>query len=192
MNREFRVNDDIVEIVEDMGCHISKVTPVISKKAFQEAFKKFIIGDLEVRIKLLYSDSQMPVYGTEGSMAVDVFAHERATFEPGETVLVGTGIALASDIPASPLMFPRSGLSSKKGLTLANCTGLIDNDYRGELKVALHNIGWKSQVIEKGERIAQLMFVPRYLPKFKIVEELDETERGDGGFGHTGTTDIMQ
>lgn len=192
MRKKFIVHDDMVERVEYLGNSSCKASAVITKEAFQEAFKKYIIDDLDVKIKLLYPDSQMPVYGTDDSIAVDLYAHESMLIGAGRIELIGTGIALASDIPASALLFPRSGLSTKKGLTLANCTGLIDNDYRGELKVALHNIGTHQQIVEKGERIAQLAFFPRYLPKFRIVEELDDTERGDGGFGHTGTTDITQ
>lgn len=196
MEKEFEVTEERiarVNIVERIGnMNVANKETIMTKEAFREAFKKYIVDDLDVRIKLLYPDSMMPVYGTDDSIAVDLYSHERALIGVGEIVLVGTGIALASDSPASALAFPRSGLSSKKGLTLANCTGLLDNDYRGEIKIALHNIGYQDQLVEKGERIAQLAFFPRYLPKFRIVEELDETERGDGGFGHTGTTDITQ
>ncbi|MBP5236676.1 MAG: dUTP diphosphatase [Clostridia bacterium] len=144
---------------------------------------------MEVKIKLLNRFAKLPEYKTDGSAAMDLsYASETPlTVCPGERILVPTGIAIS--IPSSgyaALVCARSGLSSKYGITLSNGIGVIDSDYRGEIKVAVINLGSSDYTIEPGERIAQLMFVPVERAAISVTDSLDETQRGAGGFGSTG------
>lgn len=143
--------------------------------------------EIKVRIKRLREDARIPVYQTEGAACCDLTAAEAVTLKPGERALVPTGIALdfgSRDFAA--LLFARSGLASKKGLTLANGVGVIDSDYRGEIRAAMVNLGDETVEILPGDRVAQLGFFPVARAVFTETEELGGTERGDGGFGHTG------
>ena len=144
--------------------------------------------EIEVKIKKLREGAAIPVYQTEGSACCDLTAAEGPlTIMPGERVLVPTGIALDFGSPEwAALIFARSGLALKKGLTLANSVGVIDSDYRGEIGVAVVNLGAEPVVIERGDRIAQMGFFPVGRAVFRLSDALDETERGAGGFGHTG------
>lgn len=131
----------------------------------------------------------IPELGTPGSAGVDLRAclDEPLTLAPGETTLIGTGIAIHLDDPGlCALILPRSGLGHR-GLVLGNLVGLIDSDYQGELKISTWNRGQESQTIEPGDRIAQLVITPVIQPTFVEVEAFDATDRGEGGFGHTGT-----
>ena len=109
------------------------------------------------------------------------------TINPGETILVPTGLAVALPEGYAGLIYARSGLASKKGLAPANKVGVIDSDYRGEVMVALHNHSNVPATIEPNERVAQLVITPYIAALYNVVDELDETERGEGGFGSTGT-----
>lgn len=134
----------------------------------------------------------LPEYATTGSAAMDlraVFASDAGHIDlaPGETALIGTGIAIhLADPGYCALILPRSGLGHKHGIVLGNLTGLIDSDYQGELKISLWNRGQSAYRIELGERIAQLVIVPVVRPALAIVSEFELSERGIGGFGHTG------
>lgn len=142
-----------------------------------------------VDIKKLHEDVQIPTSGTEKAAGKDVYAYipnGDVIIEPHHTELIPTGFCMAFEFPNAALLLPRSGISVKKGLNLANCVGLIDADYRGEVKVALHNITDEPQTVSHGERIAQLMYIRCRDVVFSEVDELDETERGEGGFGSTG------
>lgn len=135
------------------------------------------------------TDWPIPELGTPGSAGVDLRACLDAplTLAPGETALIGTGIAIHLDDPRlCALILPRSGLGHR-GLVLGNLVGLIDSDYQGELKISTWNRGQESQTIEPGDRIAQLVITPVIQPTFVEVEAFDATDRGEGGFGHTGT-----
>lgn len=135
------------------------------------------------------TDWPIPELGTPGSAGVDLRACLDAplTLAPGETALIGTGIAIHLDDPGlCALILPRSGLGHR-GLVLGNLVGLIDSDYQGELKISTWNRGQESQTIEPGDRIAQLVITPVIQPTFVEVEAFDATDRGEGGFGHTGT-----
>ena len=145
--------------------------------------------EIEVKIRKLRENAAIPAYQTEGSACCDLTAAADGplTVLPGERALVPTGIALDFGSPEwTALIFARSGLASKKGLTLANAVGVIDSDYRGEIKVAVINLGADPVVIEPGDRIAQMGFFPVGRAVFRPAESLDETERGAGGVGHTG------
>lgn len=139
-----------------------------------------------MKVKRLYEDALLPTKATEGSAAFDLYAYTEAPLEPCETFKYKTGIALEIPEGRVGLIFPRSGLSTKFGIRLSNCVGVIDSDYRGEIIVALHNDGDESYMINRGDRIAQLMIVD--IPKIGIEEvaELSDTKRGIGGFGSSG------
>ena len=146
--------------------------------------------NLNVKIKLTRGMSA-PEYATDGSAAVDLRAaldeNEIVTIAPGERALIPTGLAISpesSDVVG--IIAGRSGLGVKKGVTLSNSIGVIDSDYRGEICVGLINHGSEPFEVRRGDRIAQMMFMPVYTATFLPCEELDETERGAGGFGHTG------
>lgn len=146
---------------------------------------------IPVKIKLTRG-MEAPAYATDGSAAVDLRAAldegTTVTIAPGERALIPTGIAIApesQDVVA--ILAPRSGLACKKGIRLSNGIGVIDADYRGEIGVSLHNTGKEDFVVARGDRIAQMMFMPVYAAAFTVCEELDETARGAGGFGSTGT-----
>ena len=142
-----------------------------------------------VPIKKLDKNAVIPTYGSEYAAGADLYAciDEVITFEPGETKLIKTGIAM--EIPAgyAGLIYARSGLASKKGLAPANKVGVIDADYRGEIMVALHNHSTILANIEPQERIAQLVITPYLTAHFEETQELSDTVRGAGGFGSTGS-----
>ena len=145
---------------------------------------------LNVNIKLTRGMSA-PEYASENAAAVDLRAaleeNEVVTIAPGERAKIPTGVAISperTDVVA--ILAGRSGHGLKNGVTLANSIGVIDSDYRGEISVVLINHGAEPFEVRRGDRIAQMMFVPVYTAAFLPVEELDETDRGAGGFGHTG------
>lgn len=144
---------------------------------------------MKIRLKKLNEKAKLPSAGSVKAAGYDLYAcleKEELTIAPHETVLVGTGLAAAIPEGYFGGIFARSGLAAKQGLRPANCVGVIDADYRGELKVALHNDSREDRTIGDGERIAQLVVLPFLQLEFELADELDETERGAGGFGHTG------
>lgn len=131
----------------------------------------------------------LPEYATTGSAGLDLRAciDDSLEIKPGETHLVPTGMAIHIDDPAmAAIILPRSGLGHKHGIVLGNLTGLIDSDYQGQLFVSVWNRGQSTFTLHEGDRMAQLVFVPVVQAKFDIVESFDESERAEGGFGHTG------
>ena len=142
----------------------------------------------QVNIKKLDDRAIIPTYGTAFSAGADLYAcmDHAVTIAPGETYLVHTGISAAIPEGYAGLIYARSGLATKKGLAPANKVGVIDADYRGEVKVPLVNLSWLPKRIIPGQRIAQLI-ISRYVRiDWNPVDKLDDTERADGGFGHTG------
>lgn len=142
----------------------------------------------KIEIKKLKENAVIPKYGTDFSAGADIYAliDGAITIDPGESVLIHTGLSFAIPEGLVGLVFARSGMASKRGLAPANKVGVIDSDYRGELMVCLHNHGKVPQTVENGERIAQISFVPYYMAEFELVDELGTTVRGEGGFGSTG------
>ncbi|QZD86750.1 dUTP diphosphatase [Qipengyuania psychrotolerans] len=128
----------------------------------------------------------LPRYATTGSAGMDVLSAEQLSLKPGQRHAVATGLALAIPPGFEIQVRPRSGLALKHGITVPNTPGTIDSDYRGELKIILINHGDESFAIERGDRIAQLVLAPVVQAAWSEVDELDETTRGDGGFGSTG------
>ncbi len=148
---------------------------------------------MKVQVKVLDArlgqEWPMPTYATTGSAGLDLRAcvHETTVIEPGQTVLVKTGLSIYIEDPAfAGLILPRSGLGHKHGIVLGNLVGLIDSDYQGELMVSVWNRSQTAFKLEPGERLAQYVLVPVVQAQFDIVDEFEATERGAGGFGHTG------
>ena len=144
---------------------------------------------MKVNIKKLNPNATIPTYGTPYSAGCDLYACIDAELKiPAHgTVKVPTGLAIELPEGTVGLIYARSGLATKRHLAPANKVGVIDADYRGELIVALHNHSNEDQTISANERIAQLVIAPVYQAEFDVVDELSETVRGAGGFGHTGT-----
>ena len=141
---------------------------------------------LDDRIGSTYA---LPEYATDGSAGMDLRAciDEHLRIEAGEAQLVPTGIAIhVADPELAAVILPRSGLGHKQGIVLGNLVGLIDSDYQGQLMVSVWNRSARNVVIEPGDRIAQLVFVPVRRVEFKIVDEFETSTRNSGGFGHTG------
>jgi len=128
-----------------------------------------------------------PSRGTERAAGYDIRAAEAVTLEPGEIRLVGTGFAIELPDHLECQVRPRSGLALKHGITVPNSPGTIDPDYRGEVRIILQNLGCQSVRLERGERIAQLVFARFETPEMVEVDALSDTDRGHGGFGSTGT-----
>ncbi|MCM1306369.1 MAG: dUTP diphosphatase, partial [Bacteroides sp.] len=141
-----------------------------------------------VKVKKLLKNATLPKYGTEWSAGADLFAciDGEVTINPNETVFIHTGIAMQIPTHLVGLVYARSGLASKRGLAPANKVGVIDSDYRGEIMVAIHNHSAAPQTIKDGERIAQIVFTPYVAATLEESDTLDDTVRGDGGFGSTG------
>lgn len=141
-----------------------------------------------VRVKLLRPGAKLPTYGSDGAAGADLYAclSEPVEIMPGKSVFVPTGVSMEIPEGFAGLIYARSGLACKRGLAPANKVGVIDSDYRGEFIVVLHNHGDEPQIIQHGERIAQLLITPVVTPSFQTVQSLDDTERASGGFGSTG------
>jgi len=149
--------------------------------------KKIQLKILDDRIG---NDIPLPAHATEGSAGMDLRACIDATItlEPGQTELIPTGVAIhIADPGLAATILPRSGLGHKHGIVLGNLVGLIDSDYQGQLFVSCWNRGDKTFTIEVGDRIAQLVFVPVVQADFDVVDEFDTSDRGEGGFGHSGS-----
>ena len=144
---------------------------------------------MTVNIKKLNEKAVIPAYGSEYAAGADLYAclEGELTIQPHETAVIPTGIALELPVGYAGLIYARSGLATKKGLAPANKVGVVDCDYRGEVKVALHNHSGVAQTVTAGERVAQLVITPYITANFCEVDELSQTVRGAGGFGSTGS-----
>ena len=142
----------------------------------------------QVAVKRLHSMAKLPAYGSAEAAGADLYAclDTAITIMPGETAWIPTGIALEVPKGCAGLVYARSGMAAKRGLAPANKVGVIDSDYRGEIKVVLLNHGMEPQTVEPGERIAQFVITPVITPQYRFVDEISDTERGSGGFGSTG------
>ena len=141
-----------------------------------------------IRVKKLHPEAILPTYGTEQAAGADLYACLEApvTIQPGQSAFVPTGLALEVPKGCAGLIYARSGMACKRGLAPANKVGVIDSDYRGEIRVVLLNHGQQEQIVQSGERIAQLIITPVLTPAYAETEDLTETDRGAGGFGSTG------
>lgn len=146
---------------------------------------------MNIKVKRMSEEAKLPTRGSEKAAAYDVYAclpdeNALVTIMPHQTMLIGTGLRMAPPEGFYVGVYARSGLSSKEGLRPANCVGVIDEDYRGEYLVAVHNDSEVTRSVRHGDRIAQILLQKRYDMDFEEVDELDATGRGDGGFGSTG------
>lgn len=143
---------------------------------------------MNIKVKKLKPGATVPTMGSKFAAGADLYSAEDAdiVIEPSETKFIGTGLAMEIPEGYVGLVYARSGLACKRGLAPANKVGVVDSDYRGEIKVALHNHGKEAQTVEKGERIAQMVIAPYLSVNYEEADELSETERGEGGFGSTG------
>ena len=141
-----------------------------------------------IRVKKLRKKAILPTYGSAEAAGADLYAclEETITIQPGETAWIPTGLALEVPKGCAGLIYARSSMGAKRGLAPANKVGVIDSDYRGEIRVVLLNHSKQEQKVEHGERIAQFLITPVLTPAYMEVQELSDTDRGAGGFGSTG------
>lgn len=141
-----------------------------------------------IAVKKVRENAILPTYGSAEAAGADIYACLEApvTIGAGETVFIPTGLAMEVPKGCVGLVYARSSMGAKRGLAPANKVGVIDSDYRGEISVVLHNHGSVAQIVEPGDRIAQLLITPVITPVYEQVEELTDTNRGTGGFGSTG------
>lgn len=141
-----------------------------------------------IRVKKLHKKAILPTYGSAEAAGADLYAclDETVVIAPGETAWIPTGLALEVPKGCAGLVYARSSLGAKRGLAPANKVGVIDSDYRGEIRVVLLNHSKQTQQIEHGERVAQFLITPVLTPAYEEVDELTDTDRGAGGFGSTG------
>lgn len=141
-----------------------------------------------VRVKKLSPKAILPTYGSAEAAGADLYAclENPVTIRAGETVFIPTGLALEVPKGCAGLVYARSSMGAKRGLAPANKVGVIDSDYRGEIRVVLLNHGTQTQTIAPGDRVAQLLITPVVTPQYVQAQELDDTQRGAGGFGSTG------
>lgn len=142
----------------------------------------------KIRVKKLHPNAIVPTYGSAEAAGADLYAclEEAVTIQPGEIFWVPTGIALEVPSGCAGLVYARSSMGAKRGLAPANKVGVVDSDYRGEIKVVLLNHSKQPQTLQPGERVAQFVITPVLQPAYEEVEELTDTGRGAGGFGSTG------
>ena len=141
-----------------------------------------------IRVKKLHPNAKLPTYGSCEAAGADLYAclEEAVTIQPGEVFWVPTGIALEVPKGCAGLVYARSSMGAKRGLAPANKVGVVDSDYRGEIRVVLLNHSKQPQTLEPGERVAQFVITPVLQPVYEEVDELTDTNRGEGGFGSTG------
>ncbi|MGI2000717.1 dUTP diphosphatase [Shewanella frigidimarina] len=146
--------------------------------------------ELKIIDSRIGNEFPLPAYATQGSAGMDLRAmiDSAMVIEPNQTILIPTGIAIhVADPSLAAVILPRSGMGHKHGIVLGNLVGLIDSDYQGQLMVSCWNRSDKPFTLEIGDRLAQLMFVPVIQATFTVVDEFNSSDRGEGGFGHSGT-----
>lgn len=141
-----------------------------------------------IRVKKVHPDAIIPTYGSAEAAGADLYAclERPVTIAPGGDAWVPTGIAMEVPKGCAGLIYARSGLACKRGLAPANKVGVVDSDYRGQVVVVLHNHGTIEQTVSHGERIAQMVITPVITPAYQLVDDLSDSDRGNGGFGSTG------
>ena len=142
----------------------------------------------KIRVKMLHSNAQIPTYGSAQAAGADLYAciDNAVVIAPGESAWIPTGIAMEIPEGFVGLVYARSSMGVKRGLAPANKVGVIDSDYRGEIRVVLYNHSKNEQCVEPNERVAQIVITPVITPGFSVAEELNDTQRSDKGFGSTG------
>lgn len=140
---------------------------------------------MEVKVRLT-DGAPLPKHAKKGDAGMDLTSRETVEIAPQGTVMVGTGVAMEIPEGFVGLVFPRSGLASKRGVSLTNCVGVIDSGYRGEIKAPLYNAGHETQIVQRGERVCQIAIIPFVTCECVEADELSETERAATGFGSSG------
>lgn len=163
-----------------------EIMAVPNPKAYNLTDRQAIITRVPIYIKKLNENAKIPTLGSIESAGADLYAAEDVVIPAHTTVKISTGIAIQPPASMFVAIFARSGLATKEGLRPSNCVGVIDSDYRGPVIVALYNDSDQTRIVHSGDRIAQMVCLPYYKPNFIEVEELEETLRGEGGFGSTG------
>jgi dUTP pyrophosphatase len=172
--------EEIRELVLSLG--VFDVVPILDSHWTPKAWGE----EIDLRIKKLDPGITAPAYAHPGDAGLDICSAEDVTLEPGERALIGTGFAMALPEGYAAFVQPRSGLAARSGISIVNTPGLIDCHYRGEVKVILVNLGREAFAVKRGDRIAQMVIQRVERARVSIVDELDETKRGEGGFGSTG------
>lgn len=144
---------------------------------------------MQIRVKKLTDTAKLPTRGSSSAAGYDLYAdiEVKTVISPHTTVMIPTGLSMEIPDGYFGAIFARSGLAVKEALRPANCVGVVDSDYRGEFMIALHNDGDKERIVEPYERIAQMVVIPYLQVDFEETDSLSDTERGEGGFGSTGT-----
>lgn len=181
----YEVIDDIEDLTENKKDLLKTAVNSASEELFN--LMENPREKIPVKIKKLSRVARIPQYAHATDAGADVFALEKVVLKPHTTQLVRTGIAVAIPAGYEIQIRPRSGLSLKTPLRVANSVGTVDSSFRGEIKVIIENTGNLTQTIEAGDRIAQMLIAPTPMIKWEEVDELDETDRGTGGFGSTGS-----
>ncbi len=171
---------EVREIREHLG--IYGLVPLVEMQRLGDADA----GGVPLRIRRLDPSVPVPAYAHRGDAGLDICSAEEVTLQPGERKLVSTGFAMALPEGYAAFVQPRSGLAVRSGISIVNTPGLIDCHYRGEVKVILVNLGEEPFQVKRGDRIAQMVVQRVDTARIEVVEELDETARGEGGFGSTG------
>ena len=173
---------------DSLSCY--RVVKIMSEVITPELFA---VDAAQVQLKILNpkigNEIPLPTYATEGSAGLDLRAclDQPLTVKANSVEMIPTGIAVYMQHPnLAATILPRSGMGHKKGIVLGNLVGLIDSDYQGELKISCWNRGQEDHEIQPGDRIAQIVFLPVVKAQFDIVDDFEKTDRGEGGFGHTG------
>jgi dUTP pyrophosphatase len=180
-----RIEDEAVlpsSVVESLGAIIRQQQEIIEKLTQKYTEEKYVL-----KVKLLSETSQLPQYAHEGDVGLDLFSTSKVVIQSGESALISTGISIELPPETEAQIRPRSGLALKHQVTVLNSPGTIDQGYRGEIGVILINHGKLPFQVEIGMKIAQMVIKPVLSLKVRNVEKLDETPRGAGGFGSTGT-----
>lgn len=152
----------------------------------EDIIKQSLTNQVGVNVKKLHDDAVLPTYGTDGAAGFDFYSVEDYVVKPGQTIIVKTGLAMAIPKNFYLAVVPRSGVSVKTKIRIANAPGTVDSDYRGEVGIIIDNFGTEDFVVEKGYRIAQGLILPVFQANWNLVDDLDDTARGAGGYGSTG------
>lgn len=188
------VEEFIKEIKDDNSLSQNKKNTLITilEESLLAIYKLYEVPRerIKVKIKKLNEDATIPFYAHKTDAGADICSVEDVVVPPGQTKIIKTGIAVAIPVGYEIQIRPRSGLSAKTFLRIANAVGTIDSDYRGEIGVIMTNIGGVSATINKGDKIAQMVIAPTPMIEWEETDTLDSTERGDGGFGSTDKKDV--
>jgi dUTP pyrophosphatase len=188
-NSELKGRLEYIERSSGLDTYLGLVDKIAELEAYTENLKEYVLAEeiLPLKVKLLHPDAKLPSYAKEGDSGMDISALQDCTVAPGSTILVKTGLALGIPKGYEIQVRPRSGVSLKTMLRVSNSPGTVDQGFTGEVCVIITNFGTTEVVIEKGYRIAQIVLAKVAKAELRVVDDLEDTDRGDGGWGSTGT-----